>query len=202
MEKWSWLLFHNFLKTLKQATAGLSEPSDPYLLLSGPRHSTNSSQPRSTAWLCLGISKYSTSSSHLRLLYSSGKGALGQNTGGGDLGQNHPGNPRACVPRGQLHTMLEHHHTATAQLIFHGGWRLVVSGYSQSLQMTSLDKSLPITCQQQPRLNYKRRMYSANMKGVPQVPSLGDRGGCSIGPYRISHTLDHANKSGSHSSST
>ena len=168
MEKWSWLLFHNFLKTLKQATAGLSEPSDPYLLLSGPRHSTNSSQPRSTAWLCLGISKYSTSSSHLRLLYSSGKGALGQNTGGGDLGQNHPGNSRASAPSGQLQTLLENHHPAPApaQLILHRGWRLVVSGYSQSLQLTDLGKSLPLICQQQPSLNYKQRLYSAHTKGT------------------------------------
>ena len=54
---------------------------------------------------------------------------------------------------------------------------MVVSGHSQSLQLTGLGKSLPLTCQQQPRLNYKRRGYIAHTKGVPWIPSLGDRGG-------------------------
>ena len=55
---------------------------------------------------------------------------------------------------------------------------MVVSGHSQSLQLTGLGKSLPLICQQQPRLNYKRRIYSAHTEGTPSVPSLGDRGGC------------------------
>ena len=42
----------------------------------------------------------------------------------------------------------------------------MVSGYSQSLQLTSLGKPLPLTCQQQLRLNYKRRVYSAHTKGI------------------------------------
>ena len=54
---------------------------------------------------------------------------------------------------------------------------MVVSGHSQLLQLTGLGKSLPLTCQQQPRLNYKRRVYSAHTKDTLQVPSLGDCGG-------------------------
>ena len=41
---------------------------------------------------------------------------------------------------------------------------MVVSGRSQSLQLTGLSKCLPFSYQQQLRLNYKRRMYSAHMK--------------------------------------
>ena len=52
----------------------------------------------------------------------------------------------------------------------------MVSGHSQSLQLlTGLGKSLPLICQQQPRPNYKRRVYSAHMKDILQVPILGDR---------------------------
>ena len=80
---------------------------------------------------------------------------------------------------------------APAQLILHRGWRLVGSGQCQSLQLTNLGKSLPLTSQQQPRLNYKKRIYSACMKDTPQVPSLGASGGCATGPYRIPTTLGH-----------
>ena len=69
--------------------------------------------------------------------------------------------------------MLEHH-PVPEQLILHGRQRLMISGHSQSLQLTGLGKSLPLTCQQQPRLNYKRRVYSAHAKGTPRVPSFGD----------------------------
>ena len=34
-----------------------------------------------------------------------------------------------------------------------------------------LGKSLPLICEKQPRLNYKRRVYSAYMKGAPRVPA-------------------------------
>ena len=144
-------------------------PQTLYLLLSGLRSWTNSSQPRFTAWLCLGTSKPSTSSSHLRLLYSSGRVALGKTQVGADLGLHHPGNPRASTPSGQLQTTLEHHYPAPAQLILHGGQRLVVSGHSQSLQLNGLGKSLTLTYQQQSRLSYKGRLYSAHMKGVAWV---------------------------------
>ena len=70
--------------------------------------------------------------------------------------------------------MSKYHHPAPAQLILHGGQRLVVSGHSQSLQLNGLGKSLTLTYQQQSRLSYKRGVYSANMMGIPQISSLVD----------------------------
>ena len=64
-----------------------------------------------------------------------------------DLSLSNPGNCKDSTPSGQLQTMLEHHHPAPAQLILHGKLRLVVSGHSQSLQLTGLGKSLPLACQ-------------------------------------------------------
>ena len=78
----------------------------------------------------------------------------------------------------------------------------MVSGHRQSLQLTSLGKSLPLTCQQQPRLNYKRRGYSAHMEGTPRVPSLGDKRGCATVPYRTPTTLGYTTKTWSESSYT
>ena len=97
--------------------------------------------------------------------------------------------------------MSEHHHLDAAQLILHGVWRLVVSGHSQSLKLTGLDKSLALTCQQQPRLNNKKAVYLAHMEGTPGVLSLGDRGSYATGPYKTPTTLGHATKPGSHSGS-
>ena len=141
-------------------------PQPLYLLLSGPRHCTSIIQPGFTAWLCLGISKPSTSSNHLILLYSSCRVAPGKTQVETDLGQYHPGNLRACAPSGQLQTMLGHYHPAPTHLILHRGWRLVVSGHNQSLPLTDLGKSLPLTCQKKSRLNYKRRVYSAHKKSI------------------------------------
>ena len=90
---------------------------------------------------------------------------MGKTQVGADLAP--PGKPRVCTPSGQLKTTSEHHCVAPAQLINHRVWRWVVSGHSQSLQLTGLGKSLPLICPQQPRLNYKRRVYSANIKGAP-----------------------------------
>ena len=115
-----------FLSPFKQATAGF----------------------RMTAWLHLGISKPSTSSSHLRLLHNSGRVTQGKTQVGDDLGLHHLGNPKASAISGQLQIMSEHHHPTPAQLTQHGGQRLEVSGHSQSLQLTSLGKSLPLICQQ------------------------------------------------------
>ena len=168
-------------------------------MLGVPRPSASSSQPRFIAWLHLGISKPSKSSSHLRLLYTSSMVALGKIQVGTDFGLHHPGNPWASAPSGQLQNMSEHHHPAPAQLIFHEGQRLVFSGHSQSLQLTGLGKSLPLICQQQLRLNNKRREYSTHTKGAPQVPSLGDRGGYATGPYGTPTTLGHSTKTQSHS---
>ena len=64
--------------------------------------SPSSNQIRLIAWLCLGISKPSTSSSHLRLLYSSGRMAPGKTQVGADLGLQHPRNTRVSTPSGQL----------------------------------------------------------------------------------------------------
>ena len=196
MNGMSWLMHHNFVNPIKQTAAG---PQPLYLLLSCSRLSTSSIQPRFTAWLLLGISKPTTSTSHLRLLYSSGTVVPGKTQVGGDLSLHHPENPRAYAPSGQLQTTSEHLYPAPRQLILHGVWRLVVNGHSPSLPLTGLGKSLPLTCQQQPRLNYKRRLYSAHWKGVP---SLGERGGCVTGPYRTPTTLGHTTKTQSQSSST
>ena len=149
----SWFTLHNFLNPLKLATANLTEqlalarPQPLYLLLSGCRHTISINQPRFTAWLCLGISKLSTSSSHLRLLYSLGRVTPGKTQAWAKLGLHHQEKPRACTPSGQQLTTSEHHQPAPAQLILHRGWRFVVSGHRQSLQLTSLYKSLPMTCQ-------------------------------------------------------
>ena len=166
MNGWSWLMLHNFLNLLKQATASLSELPALYLLLSGPRPGTSCSQTNFTAWLHLGISKPSTNSSHLRLLYSSGRMPQAKHKWGLTLSCTTWGNPRTNKPSAQLQIKSEHCHPAPAQRILHRGWRLVVSGHSQYLQLTGLGKSLPSICQQQSRLNHKRRVYSAHMKGA------------------------------------
>ena len=148
------------------------------------------------------ISKPSISSSHHRLLYSSCRVAPGRTQLGNDLVLHQPGNPRACTPSRQLQAMLEHHHPAPAQLILHRGQRLMVSGHNQSLQLNGLGKYLPLTCQQQPRLNHRRWVYSAHRKGTPQAHSLSDRGGCATGPYRTPTTLGHTTKTQSQNNST
>ena len=53
-----------------------------------------SSKPRFTVWLHLEISKPSTSSSHLRLLYSSGRMASGKTKVGAGLGLPPPRKPQ------------------------------------------------------------------------------------------------------------
>ena len=118
-------------------------------MLSVSRPGNSSDQPRFTAWLCLGISKPSTRCNHLRLLYSSGRVVPSRTQVVAGLGLHHLGKARACVPSGQLQTTLEHHHPAPAQLMLPRGQKLVVSSQSQSLQLTGLGKSLPLTCQQQ-----------------------------------------------------
>ena len=161
----------------------------------------SSSQIRFTSQLCLGISKCSTTSRHLRLLYSSGRVPQAKQRWGLTLAcaaQETPGPVHPVDSYRPRRSTAPH----PAQLILHRGWRLVVSGHSQSLQLTGLGKFLPLICQQQPRLNYKRTVYSAHIKGTPQVPSLGDKGGCATGPYRTSATLGHTTKIRSQSNST
>ena len=59
-----------------------------------------------------------------------------------DLELHHPGNPRANIPSGQLHTILEHLHPVPAQLILHRGQRGVVSVHSQSLQHSRINRGV------------------------------------------------------------
>ena len=146
MNGWSWILLHNFLNPFNKQQLALVSPQ--FLSLAKwPQAHTSRIQPRFTTWLSLGISKPSTSISHLRLLYTSGRVAVRKTQGGADLGLHHPGNLRACTPSAQLQTMSEHDHPAPTQLILYEGQRFVISGHIQSLQLTGLDKSLPLTCQ-------------------------------------------------------
>ena len=119
---------------------------------------------------------------------------------GADFSLHYPENPRASAPSGQLETKSEHHHPAPAQLILHGGRRLVISCHSQCLQLTGLGRSLPLICQQQPSL--LTRGESAHTKGAPRVLSFSDRGGCATVPYRTPTALGHSTKPGVHSCST
>ena len=162
----------------------------------------SSSQSRVKPWLHLGISTTSTSSRHLRLLYSSGRVPQAKHRWVLTLACTIQKTPGPALPMDSYRPLWSTTTWPSAQLILHRGWRLVVSDPSQSLQLTGLGKSLPLIHQQQPRLNYKRRVYSAHTKGTPQIPSLGDRGGCSTGPYRTPTTLDYTTKTQSQSSST
>ena len=135
MSGWSWPTLHSFPNPAKQETAGLGEhPRPTYLLLRGPRPGTSSSQAGFTAWLHLGISKPSISSSHLRLLYSSGRVAPGKTQVGADLGLHHPGNPKASAPSGQLQATLGHHHLPLHSRSSEegGGWWSVVTASPRS----------------------------------------------------------------------
>ena len=157
MNGWYRLMLHNFLNLLKQAKNGLSEP----------QQGTSSSLPRSR----LGFTWESPSPALVAAISDCFIAQVGwpqaKHRWGADLGLHHLVNPWACTSIGQLQTMLEHHHPAPAKLILHGGWRLVVSGHSQSLQLSGPGKYLPLICQQQPRLNYNRRVYSVHTKGTP-----------------------------------
>ena len=146
-------------------------PQTPYLLLRCRRPNTSSMPAKIHGLASPGISKSSKISNHLRSFYSPGTVAPGKTQLGADFGLHHLGNCIAWAHSGQLQTRWEHHHPAPAQLILHRGWRLVVSGYIQSLHPTGLGKSLPLNCQHQSKLNYKGRVYSAHTKGSPQLPS-------------------------------
>ena len=153
-----------------------------------PRLGTGSSQLRFIAWLHLGISKTSKSSSPLRLLYSSGRVASGKTQLRADLGLYHLGNPKARTPSGQVQIMLENHHPAPAQLILHSGQ------WSQpTLAADWPGKIPPIDLTTATKAHLQEEGVLSPQKGAPQVPSLGDRGGCAIGPYKTP-TLGHATK--------
>ena len=127
-----------------------------------PRLSTGSSQLRFTAWLCLGISSPAQVAAISGCFIAQSGWPWAKHRWGLILAWPTQENPGASPPSGKLQTMSEHLHPAPTQLILHGGWRLVVSGHSQCLQLTSLGKSYPLTYQQQSRLNYKRRLPSAH----------------------------------------
>ena len=133
MSGWSWLKLHIFPNPLKQATDSLSDPQPQYLLLSGTRPSTSSSQPRFKlcfTWESPSPAKVATISDCFIVQAEWPQTKIQV---GADLGLYQLGNPRACAPSGKLQTMLEHHHPAPAQLILHRGQRLVVSGQNLSL---------------------------------------------------------------------
>ena len=199
MSRWSWHMLHNFLNPLKQATASLSGPQPPHLLLGGPKCGTSSSQPRFTVWLCLGISKPCTSSSHLRLLYNSCRVAPERIQVGDDIGlyylkpqslstqwtaTDHGGAPPPCP--------------CTADPL----QRAEVGGHSQSLKLTGLRKSLPLTCQQQSGSTTTGGCTQSIQREHLKCAGLDDREGCATGPYKIPAILGHTTKTGSHSSST
>ncbi|KAF6104320.1 hypothetical protein HJG60_011292 [Phyllostomus discolor] len=95
-----------------------------------------------------------------------------------------------------------HWSTTTLPHIADPPQRAEVSGQQPVLAADWLRYLSPIDYQEQSRLNYKRRVYSAHTKGTSQVLSLGDRRGCATGVYRTPTTLGHTTKTGSHSSST
>ena len=74
---YEWLVFTHasqLPKSSKEATANLTEPPAPIFLAMWPQRGSSSSQRRFSVWVYLGISKPSTSSNYLRLLYSTGRG--------------------------------------------------------------------------------------------------------------------------------
>ena len=134
---------HNFLNPIKPAIASLSNTQLPYLLLIGPRLCTSSSQISFTSWLPLGISKPSTSSSHLRVLYSSCRVATAEYRWGLTLACLIRETPEPAQPgdRYRPHrrtTTLPPHSGSSME---RGGWGSVVR---QPLQLTDLGKSPPI----------------------------------------------------------
>ena len=137
----------------------------PYLLLSGPESGTSSIQLDSQLgyiWESLSPAQVATISDYF----------IAQ--AGWSWAKYRWGLTMACATReipGSVHpgTATDHIGSTTVlplQADPPRRARLVVSGYSQSLQLTGLSKSLPLICQQQPSLNYKRRVYSAHPKGA------------------------------------
>ena len=140
----------------------------------------------------------SISSSHLKLPYSLGRVALGETQWGLMLALTTQETPGPAHPVVIYRPLLPCPCTADPSQRA----RLVGSGHSQSLQLSGLGESLPLTGQQQPRLNHKRRVCTAHMKATPLALSLGGGGVCATGPYRTPTTIGHTTKTGSQSSST
>ena len=93
---------------------------------------------------------------------------------GADLGLHHLGNLRASAPSGQLQTTSEHHHPACPCTADPPRRAEAGGQWSQPVLAAGLGKSLSLIYQQQTRLNCKRRVYSAHMKGTARVLSLSD----------------------------
>ena len=147
-----------------------------------PRPVNSSSQISFTAWLRLGISKPSTSSSHLRLLCNSDRMPWPKHR----LGLTLAAPPRK--PQGQHTQWTATDHIgepAACPCTVDPPERVEVGGQWSQPVLTAdwPGKYLPLTRQHQSMFIYKRRVYSAHTKDTPQVPSLTDRGGCATGPY-------------------
>ena len=97
--EWLVLAHASYILSNKQQPASVSpQPLLPKWLWAR----TSRSQPRFIAWLWLGTSKPSTSTSHLRLLYRSGRVAMGKTQVRAVLGLYQLGNSRTCTSSGQL----------------------------------------------------------------------------------------------------
>ena len=139
MNGWAWLMPYNFHIPFKKATASLSKPLAPIHFVKGSQalsavsidsqlfFSLESLSPAQVAAIC-------------RLLYSSSWWPWAEHRLGLILACTRQ--PHSLRIQWTEQTLLEHHHLSPAQLILHGGWRLVVSGHSQSLQLIGLGKSL------------------------------------------------------------
>ena len=110
-----------------------------------PRPGISSSQISFTPWLPLEISKPRRSSSHLIFIAQVGW-LWAKHRWGLTLSCTTQGTPEPVHPVDSYrpHWSIT---PAPALLIIHGGQMLVVSGQSQSLQLTGLGKSLPLICQ-------------------------------------------------------
>ena len=66
----------------------------------------------------------------------------------------------------------------------HSSYSTVVSASPLHSPQASGGKSLTLMCQQQLRLNYKRRVHRAHTGGGHGGPSLSDLESCATGPFR------------------
>ena len=139
-------MLHNFLNPFKQQLASVS-PQSWYLLLSGPRHDTSSSQPR----LTLGFTWESPSPAQVPAIsdcfiaqaeWHWEKYRLGLTLVCTTWESPEPTHP---VDSYRPHQSTSNH-PAPTQVIFHRGWMLVVSSHSQSLQLAGLSKFIPLIC--------------------------------------------------------
>ena len=141
-------------------------PQPPYLLLNGPRFGTNSTSLDSQfgfAWESPNPAQIADFSD----CFSSYRMAPGRAQMVGDLSLHHLGNLRALHTQWTTtdHIRAPPPYSCTADL----PRRAEVGGrWSQPVLADDWPgKSPPLTCQQQPSLKHKRRVYSAHMEGPP-----------------------------------